>query len=105
MPARSLRSYARKGAWIGSGFGLLLLVAFGPLFGGAGGVLIGVVYTFLVFPLHLLGGLIVLIFNKPIGEMRFGLLLLLLSLPISYGVIGWIVGRMIAKWKRGQKYL
>lgn len=90
--------------WSGVGFGTFLLLSFGPMFGGAGSPFIGTLYTILVFPLHLFGFLFILVTGKPIGEIRFGLLVLLFTLPLTYGLIGWGIGRLVSR-TRGRKWI
>ena len=84
-------------------FGLFLGILFPPIFGGIwGDSFFADIYNVLIFPLHLFGHLFLWISGKAIGNVPYGILLLLLTMPITYGFLAWLLCLFLqSKRKRG----
>lgn len=93
----------KKCAVIGAAFGFVLLIFFGPIFGGAGNDIVAAVYTVLIFPLHIIGIAIYFVAGKPVGEIPYGLLLLLFTLPATYAALAYFLCRLFNKMRRREE--
>ena len=69
-------------------FGLLAGMLFPAVFGGAGGSVFAAVYSVVIFPLHLFGHLFLWLSGTAIGNVPYGLVFLLLTMPATYGLLG-----------------
>lgn len=83
-------------------FGLLAGILFPAVFGGAGGSILAAVYSIVIFPLHLFGYLFLWVSGVAIGNVPYGLVFLLLTMPATYGLLGGLLCWFLRRRKSGK---